>query len=270
MAKKKFVSRRSTLKGIGAIGASAFIVSKPAYAGGATGGGAEQLTSSDVRKQISKKVFETPFIDTHEHLIEETSRLKGRSRRGQADDWTFIFTHYLNSDLLTAGMPKKSYEKFFSERVDPIEKWALLKPYWPAVKNTGYGQAVSITISRLYGVDELSARTVAKVQAGYEKVRRAGFYKRILRDMANIESCQVNCLEGVPFMESAQPTLLMQDLSILGMLDGPDFKQFGRPTGIKVKSLADWHRVMDFWFDKYAKYAVAVKSQNAYSRDIDY
>ncbi len=270
MAKKKFVSRRSTLKGIGAIGASAFIVSKPAYAGGAAGGGAEQLTSSDVRKQILKRVFETPFTDTHEHLIEETSRLKDRSRRGQADDWTFIFTHYLNSDLLTAGMPKKSYEKFFSEGVDPVEKWALLEPYWPAVKNTGYGQAVSIAISRLYGVDELSAKTVAKVQAGYEEVRRAGFYKRILRDMANIESCQVNCLEGVPFMESAQPTLLMQDLSILGMLDGPDFKQFGRPTGIKVKSLADWHRVMDFWFDKYAKYAVAVKSQNAYSRDINY
>lgn len=28
--------------------------------------------------------------------------------------------------------------------------------------------------------------------------------------------------------------------------------------------------MIDWWFDKYARYAVAVKSQNAYSRDIDY
>jgi len=36
-----------------------------------------------------------------------------------------------------------------------------------------------------------------------------------------------------------------------------------------VKALADWHRVIRWWFDRYAKYAVAVKSQHAYSRDID-
>ena len=37
-----------------------------------------------------------------------------------------------------------------------------------------------------------------------------------------------------------------------------------------MKTLADWHRVINWWFDRYAKYAVAVKSQHAYSRDIDY
>jgi uncharacterized protein len=73
-----------------------------------------------------------------------------------------------------------------------------------------------------------------------------------------------------PFLESAMPTLLMQDISIVGMFVGPDFKLFGGPTGIKVASLADWHKVIDWWFDKYARYAVAVKSQDAYRRDIDY
>jgi len=56
----------------------------------------------------------------------------------------------------------------------------------------------------------------------------------------------------------------------VGMFAGPNFKQFGEPTGITVKSLTDWYRVIDWWFDKYAKYAAAVKSQHAYSRDIDY
>ena len=87
--------------------------------------------------------------------------------------------------------------------------------------------------------------------------------------MAKIESCQVNSVES-PFQESSMPTLLMQDLSILGMYVGPDFKQFGKPVGIKVEKLTDWYKVIDWWFAKYGPYAVAVKSQNAYQRDIDY
>ncbi len=66
------------------------------------------------------------------------------------------------------------------------------------------------------------------------------------------------------------PTLLMQDISTLGMFQGPDFAKYSRPTGIQVSSLADWHRVIDWWFMTYGRFAVAAKSQNAYSRDIDY
>ena len=81
---------------------------------------------------------------------------------------------------------------------------------------------------------------------------------------------RVNSLEGVPFMETALPSLLMQDLSIVGMFAGPDIEGFSKPTGIDVKSLDDWHGVIDWWFDKYGTYATAVKTQNAYSRNIDY
>ena len=261
---KRLISRRSTLKGLGTIGAMTFLGSK-------TAGGKEETSStgcfsSDLRKEIFQKVSLTPFIDTHEHLPEEKDCL---NRKGKNDDWTEVFSHYVNYDMLTAGMGQKQFDKLFSPKVDPIKKWSLLKPYWPAVKNTGYGQAVAIALSLLYEVDELSDKTIKKVQSGYEKLRRPGIYKHILCDLANIESCQVNSLSR-PFNESDMPTFMMQDLSILGMLQGPAFKEFGEPTGIKVSSLADWHKVIDWWFKKYSRYAVAVKSQNAYSRDIDY
>lgn len=219
---------------------------------------------------IWEEVFQAPLVDTHEHLIEEKDRLAGAAHpRVRADDWSVLLSHYLNSDLLVAGMPRQAQEKFFSAQTDPVDKWRLIEPHWYAVKNTGYGQAVRVAMQRLYDVDDLSAATVQKVQAGYEKTRRPGFYKRVLCDLAGIESCQVNCLSA-PFGESDMPTLLMQDISIVGMFAGPSFDGFGKPTGIDVKSLSDWHRVIDWWFDKYGKYAVAVKSQNAYSRDIDY
>jgi hypothetical protein len=77
MKSKNQISRRSTLKGIGSIGALAFLHSKAAY-------GKEVLTapeltphSSDIRNKIFQRVFQTPFIDTHEHLIEEKERLSG-------------------------------------------------------------------------------------------------------------------------------------------------------------------------------------------------
>jgi predicted TIM-barrel fold metal-dependent hydrolase len=99
-------------------------------------------------------------------------------------------------------------------------------------------------------------------------MRQPGFYRRILCELGNIESCQVNWLKS-PFLESKMPTLLMQDISIVGMFAGPNLPMFGKPTGIDVAELTDWHKVIDWWFNKYSRYAVAVKSQDAYRRDID-
>lgn len=271
MADRIPISRRDTLQGLGALGTAAMLGSV-----GASSAGASPETSHDnaangrMNRAIVEKVFATPLIDTHEHLMEEKERLAGTAHpRVKADDWSLLLSHYLDSDLLVAGMPRETYDRFFSKETDPVDKWRLLEPYWLAVKNTGYGQAVRIAMQRLYDVDDLSASTVGKVQDSYEQTRRPGFYRRILCDLGKIESCQVNCLSK-PFGESDMPTLLMQDLSIVGMFDGPNLNGFGKPTGIEIRDLADWHRVIHWWFEKYGRYAVAVKSQNAYSRDIDY
>ncbi len=225
--------------------------------------------STDIRRQIFNRVWTTPFIDTHEHLCDEQDRLPPDGVARGADDWSVVLAGYLGSDLMSAGMPGEDMGRFQSPGISPAEKWKLIAPYWPAVKNTGYGQAARISLRELYGVSDLSGDTVERVQAGYEKVRKPGFYERILKDLCKIESCQVNYLRG-PFLESKAPTLMMQDLSIVGMFAGPDLGTFGRPAGIDAKSLDDWYKVMDWWFNKYGPYAVAVKSQDAYRRDIDY
>jgi uncharacterized protein len=239
--------------------------------GTAAGSGATARLPVDVRERIREKVWATPFVDTHEHLIEESDRLQGASHpRVRCDDWALLLSHYLDSDLAVAGMSSEMAGRFFSPEVDPLRKWELVEPYWAAVRHTGYGQAVRLACRELYGVKDLSSETVGEVQAGYERVRQPGFYERILRGHARVESCQVNCLTGEPFKESRHPTLLMQDLSIVGMFAGPALETYGRGAGIEANSLADWGRVIGWWFERYARYAVAVKSQHAYSRDIDY
>jgi len=274
MKSRKTFSRRTALKGVTAMGASLIALqNSPTQTFAAPGSGSRSVpkTAEGVHKDIWKRVFETPLIDTHEHLVDESVRLSSvRPGLVRCDDWALLFSHYLNSDLLVAGMPKADLDRFLSQGVAPKEKWRLLAPHWPAVKHAGYAQAVRIAIRELYGIEEISAGTVDKLQARYEQTRNPGFYRRVLCDLAGIESCQVNSLTGEPFKESEMPELLMQDLSIVGMFAGPNIRQYAPATGIDVRGLADWHKVIAWWFERYARFAVAVKSQNAYSRDLDY
>ncbi len=265
-----FIPRRSGLKRIGLGGLLPFL-----HTDAVSGSESVPLSLTDnnsgrINKDILQKVFDTPFIDTHEHLLDEKDRLSGTAvPEIRSDDWTMVLSLYTSDDMMAAGMSQMEWSRFFSPEIDPMKKWSILEPYWPFIKNTGYGRAVCIALQSLYGVDDLSAKTVGAVQDGYENVRRSGFYRFILQELAFIESCQVNCITP-PFRESEMPTLLMQDISTLGMFQGPDFTKYGGPTGIRVGSLADWHRVIEWWFTTYGRFAVAAKSQNAYSRDINY
>lgn len=263
MSPNEEISRRDGLKGLGVLGTAAFC---GGVATGSTAGESTKIADPKSGTAIRDAVMGAPLIDTHEHLPDEQDCLQGPGG-GPSEDWTVILRHYLDSDLRAAGMTQQEYARFFKEPLDPAAKWNVLAPYWPAVKNTGYGRAVRIAVEELYGISDLSASTVEAVADAYRKTRSPGFYRRILQEKAGIESCQVNT--GT-FRESKQPRFLFQDLSIVGMFAGPDLKSFGGPTGIEVRSLADWHRVIDWWFDKYARYAVAVKSQDAYRRNIDY
>ena len=111
-----------------------------------------------IAREIARQVEKTPFVDTHEHLLEETTRLRGTSPEIRCDDWAFVLSHYFDSDLLAAGMPEKDHGRLFSPTVDPLEKWRILEPWWPLARHTGYGRAVAVALRELYDVDSLSAR----------------------------------------------------------------------------------------------------------------
>jgi hypothetical protein len=156
--------------------------------GGATVRAGASRSPAETRERIREKVSGTLLVDTHEHLIEESDRLQGtRHPRVRCDDWAFLLSHYLDSDLVVAGMPSDVAGRFFSPEVDPVRKWELLEPYWTAVRHTGYGQVVRLACRELYGVKDLSADTIAAVQAGYDRTRRPGFYERVLREHARVE-----------------------------------------------------------------------------------
>lgn len=228
--------------------------------------------STGFQDRLNRAIEETRFIDTHEHLVEEEMRTQWRPHPLlPCDDWALLFSHYLDSDLRVAGMAEDEFRRLVAPDGTPEAKWRILEPYWPAVKHTGYGQAVRIAIRSLYGVDELSGATVGILAERYRATVKPGFYETVLRRHAGIEVSQVNSLEA-PFAETRQPDLLQQDLSLVHFSPSvaDDLTKLGDPFGLSLRDLADYHRVIDAWFAKYGPYAVAVKSQAAYWRGLDY
>lgn len=219
---------------------------------------------------IRDTIDQTPFVDTHEHLLEERTRLSGigTHRLLPCDDAALLFHHYAGDDLASAGMTGAERERFFGRDLGPEEKWALLAPYWPRVRHTGYVQAVRRSIRTLFGVDELGAAAFAEVTERMRERARPGLYRDVLA-RAGVESCQVNSLEAIS-CETEQPDLLMQDLSLLAYTTALDLPAIERAAGSSPRTLGEMEAAQGWFFDRYAARAVAVKSQAAYARRLDY
>jgi predicted TIM-barrel fold metal-dependent hydrolase len=214
------------------------------------------------------------FVDTHEHLWEESKRLSaleaGERSNIPAPDFGILTSHYSDSDLQVAGMPNKDLEAIQGYTLTPAEKWKLLAPWYALIRHTGYGRCMRESVRALYGVDDLRDDSVEIIA---QKMRAAivpGFYKTILRDVCKIEYAQVNSLEKPLFMETAQPDLLAQDLSTVPLCTNIDIDDMPARANIEVANLRDWHRVIDWAFDTYGPRAIATKNQCAYERALNF
>ena len=98
---------------------------------------------------------------------------------------------------------------------------------------------------------------------------KKGFYKEVIQDIARVESCQVNSLEAM-FMESEYPALLLQDLSFVPMSTRLDVARLCKASNLPATTLPEWHRVIDWNFEKFGPRAIAMKNQSAYARRLNY
>lgn len=115
---------------------------------------------------IQELVKATPFIDTHEHLIEESRRLRAPVA-GEwlypCNDWSYLFMHYTQDDLRLAGMSGEEMKQCCAPDIEPADKWRLFEPYWPRARHTGYAQAALRSIQLLFGEADVNAGNVARI-----------------------------------------------------------------------------------------------------------
>ncbi len=221
---------------------------------------------STLRDMISQ----TYLVDTHEHLLEEGTRLLGAGGHPKVPctDAALLFHHYADNDLHSSGMPRADRVRLYAPDVAPAAKWALLAPYWPRIRSTGYVQAVRRTVRILFGEDDMNEGSFIRISEQMQSDVKPGWYRYVF-ERANIASCQVNSFEAI-FCESAQPDLLLQDLSITACTVDLRLDLLEAATGIAPTTLDAMETVQDELFTRYAHRAVAVKSQSAYSRRLNY
>ncbi len=228
----------------------------------------QKFLMEKVKNILEKKILETPFIDTHEHLIDESERLSCIEPIIPCDDWSLLLDQYFKFDLISAGMSKDLISRLFSKQIYPTDKWSIVKDYWSYLKNTASGLVFRNTIKILYNVDDVSDSTIRKLQDSYMQTRQKGFYKHIIRDIANIRNCHVHSPIRA-FRKSEFPDLLFQDIALNGLIQVSNIP-FYVPEHIKPISLSDWHSVIDWWFAEYNQIAKGVKIGNAYFRRLDF
>lgn len=226
------------------------------------------MTNND---RIKEWVEQTPLVDTHEHLIEESERLAGKAGTGlfPCNDWAYIFMHYLGDDFISAGMPDAAFKRFLALDTSSEEKYRLAAPFWERTKHTGYAQAVRETLRGLYGEDDLTEKSAPRIAEKYLDLIKPGFYRKILKEKSNLESCQVNSLQGI-FIQTEQPDLLPQDIGFPPLCTDISRGWVEEKYGKMPETLDGWLEIVDWHFTTYGPLAIAAKNQSAYSRRLDY
>ncbi|NLF57949.1 MAG: hypothetical protein GX580_09945, partial [Candidatus Hydrogenedens sp.] len=135
------------------------------------------------RQDLAETVADILIVDTHEHIPDETVAC--------ADTLGFfgLFEHYVSSDLVSAGMPRASLEAMRTpgNGLSDLERWTLMEPWWPHVRNTGYGAAMREYLSDLFGVAEISRDTVEDLCGRMRAERKPGWFHTVLREKARID-----------------------------------------------------------------------------------
>lgn len=240
---------------------------------------------SELRQELDK----IAIIDTHEHFILEQERLELEL------DLFYLFPHYASSDLVSAGMPHTLLTEIRCGDGTLEEKWQKLRPYWQKIKNTAYSRALKIIARDIYDVEDIDDHSYQLLSGKIASSNNEGWYKHILQDKANIDSCIVNFLgrgklyspaSGIEDslsslderLDMSIPPLGLKMLKPVGCFDGlisiRNFKHIRileEEYNTSIGTLNDLIEVLDLSFEERIKEGIiGVKTVLAYNRSIHY
>jgi hypothetical protein len=224
------------------------------------------------------------LVDTHEHLLPEdqwagdNAKLieqlieAGRPRWGddRPDILQDLFLNYVPSDLEVAGASKEALQRLFDPAAGDIElRFAGIRDAWEATQHTGYGEAVRLIASKVYGLDSLTPESLETAQGKLEELRQPGERLRLLSEVANLDHVQIDDFRWACNPDESGPDFFLYDLSWENFARGDlKLEEIEQETGIVVSTLDQLRDAMAAIFQRYASCAIAVKAQHAYARTL--
>jgi len=223
-----------------------------------------------VKSNLSEIVSQTHFQDTHEHLPPEIQRIEDKVLGNL--DFSYLFSHYLDSDLLSAGMSQKNFNLFFGSEINSSEKWNLVSPIYQHTRGTGYGQCLRKSLKMLWDIDDLDASNCNEITNLLNEHVKPGFYREILQKKTLIDHVQINSLQfnEVYRDDPTDSDLFSHDFGTLKIATQWDVDVLSRILGNEISSLQDAHDAITAAFRKWGDKAISIKDPCAYWRDLDF
>jgi predicted TIM-barrel fold metal-dependent hydrolase len=220
---------------------------------------APQALSGSLVARLHQSLTEFQSIDTHEHFPSEATRVKT-----PIDLFTLV-GHYTINDLISAGLSPEHAKKLDDTNLAPARRWNLMEPYWRFVQNTGYGQALRVAIREIYGVAEIAAGTVERINDAIRVQNKPGVYQKLIREKSRIESALNDAI-----VDPADTPLLVSVRRFDHFLAPDDVPLLEKITGRSIESLTALKRALEERFDRAVRQEgmVAVKCALAYRRDL--
>jgi hypothetical protein len=219
----------------------------------------------DLARGILSDLRTIPVIDTHEHLPYAEDK-----RDRDTDVLKEYLSHYMSSDIVSAGMPPADLLTVRDHSRPLPERWRLVEPFWEACRYTGYGRALDAAVREIYGIDGIRGNTIDALNAAFLDSLAPGHYKRVLKDLCGI---RVSILDGFIggsacdrsfFRRAWQPHYSVPEPRASEMILATEKEQ-----SVTIKSISDWMEAFDRELEEMlAQGIVALKSATAYSRSL--
>ena len=205
------------------------------------------------------------LVDTHEHMKREVEWVENGP-----DILQDLFGNYVPADLVTAGASPEAMRNLMDASQDVASRFEGIRDAWEATQFTGYGEAVSLIAKHIYGLDELTGDGLAGAN-NLKGLRAPGKRYHILHDLAKLDHIQTDDFSWQCDPDTSGPTFFLYDLSWATFCNGQvDPSAIHAETGVEVNDLTSLKTAMAAIFAKHAPCAIAVKSQHAYNRTLDW
>lgn len=206
-------------------------------------------------------------IDTHEHLPPRESE-----REQKTDVLREYLTHYFDRDLISAGLTIGDYEKVIDHSLPLKERWTLVEPYWDMCRYTGYGQSLQRSVKGLYGIEEISGKTIEKLNDFFQDgLDTENHFNYVLREKSGIEKSLIIVREQDLSHDEELFEAVYQIDHLIAPKNEDQINRVQQDSGIDITSFEDWLEAGEFLMrDALAHGAVAFKSGLAYERSLFY
>ena len=178
------------------------------------------------------------ICDTHEHLPTEARR------SAQNDVLAEWLIHYFPCDLVSAGLSDAALAEAQGTRKPLLARWKLVEPYWHAAESTGYGRALTLAARDIYGIPEISAKSIEALNERFVAARAAGgHYRRVLKDMSRIAVSIRDEYDAAEADTSDPFVFTLRTHRFISVSHYNEVCAAGREVDLSVHTLGDWVEV---------------------------